>query len=141
MNGKPHLVFVSTANLRKKNEEPLPSTAGNEENTLPRERRAGSAALYLIHFGTVEAPIRRKRFPHGGRPAWFLRGQPSWDSGVATGTRADRASIGQPASRNARALGGIHSPQTRIPTVGDLGRVRCPEVGNQIRIRSTQADM
>jgi hypothetical protein len=64
--------------LRKKTKGGCPQPQTMRKIHCLREWRAGSAALYFINFGTVEAPTRKKRFSHGRRPKWFLRGQPSW---------------------------------------------------------------
>jgi hypothetical protein len=44
MDGKPHLIPVSTADLLKKRKAVCPETAGDEENTLPRDRLAGECS-------------------------------------------------------------------------------------------------
>lgn len=62
----------------------------------------GSAALYFINFGTVEAPITKKRFSRDRRPAWFLRGQPSWPQASPRG----RAPTALPSATRQRGMPG-----------------------------------
>jgi hypothetical protein len=55
-----------------------------------REWRGGSAYLYSINFGTVDAPTRKKRFSAGRRPAGLLRGQPFWAQASSRDPRRPR---------------------------------------------------
>jgi hypothetical protein len=48
MNGKPHLVFASTPDLRKKRRAVGPETAGDKEKPLPKRKARGEAALSIL---------------------------------------------------------------------------------------------